>query len=197
MTDLTKLPTATSSGTTGPSSTPRPGPRRTSGTTRSSPPRASTARPAAGSSPTSTRRPARSPRSRATPNTRAAAVATAPRGRPRSTRSYDPERVLYPMKRVGERGGGPVGAHQLGPGARRDRRQDPHRLRRGPPQRGHVPRRPPRRGRLHRPGAQGVGRRRPQQPHQHLLVERPHRLPELDGPRPTVVGLRQRRRSSS
>ena len=38
-----------------------------------------------------------------------------------------------------------------------------------------------------------MGYRRPQQPHQHLLVERADRLPELDGPRPSVERLRQRR----
>ena len=81
----------------------------------------------------------------------------------------------------------------MGPGARRDRRPHPPGVRGGPPQRGDVPRRPPRRGRLHRSRAEGVERRRPQQPHQHLLVERPDRLPVVDGPRPPVVRLRQRR----
>ena len=42
----------------------------------------------------------------------------------------------------------------------------------GRPQRGHVPRRPAGRGRLHRARARGLGRRRPQLAHQHLLVER-------------------------
>ena len=87
----------------------------------------------------------------------------------------------------------PVGAHHLGPGARRDRRPHPHAPQGGPQQRDHVPRRPARRGRLHRAGAAGLGRRRPQQPHQHLLVERPHRLPVVDGPRPPVERLRERR----
>ena len=91
----------------------------------------------------------------------------------------------------------PVGADLLGPGARRDRRPHPHGDRRGPPQRDHVPRRSARRGRLHRTCAQGVGRRRPQQPHQHLLVERPHRLPVVDGPRPPVVATSPTPRSSS
>ncbi len=106
---------------------------------------------------------------------------------------YDPERVMYPMKRVGERGSGQweritwdQALDEVGARIRTA-------IRRGPPQRGDVPRRPSRRGRLHRSGAEGLGCRRPQQPHQHLLVERPHRLPGVDGPRPTVVGLRQRR----
>ena len=48
----------------------------------------------------------RSRSSRATRCIRAAAGATAPRARPRSTRSQDPERILYPLRRVGARGGG-------------------------------------------------------------------------------------------
>ena len=36
---------------------------------------------------------------------------------------YGKQRVLYPMKRVGAARRGQVGAHQLGPGDRRDRRQ--------------------------------------------------------------------------
>ena len=63
-----------------------------------------------------------------------------------------------------------------------------------PPERDHVPRRPPRRGRLHRARARGVGRRRPQLAHQHLLVGRARRLPVLDGHRPAQPRLRQRRR---
>ncbi len=106
---------------------------------------------------------------------------------------HDPERVLHPLKRVGRARSGRLGTHHVGPGARRDRCPHPAGIRGGPPQRGDVPRRPPRRGRLHRSRVEGVERRRPQQPHQHLLVERPHRLPVVDGPRPPVVGLRQRR----
>ena len=105
----------------------------------------------------------------------------------------DPERVLYPMKRAGARGGGQWERISLGPGARRDRRPDPHGTAGAAHQRDHVPRRSARRGRLHRAGPQGVGRRRPQQPHQHLLVERPYRLSVVDGPRPPVERLRQRR----
>ena len=105
----------------------------------------------------------------------------------------DPERVLYPMKRSGATRQRPVGADLVGSGTRRDRRPDPQGPARGPHQRGDVPRRAPRRGRLHRAGAQGVGSRRPQQPHQHLLVERPDRLPVVDGPRPPLERLRQRR----
>ena len=46
---------------------------------------------------------------------------------------------------------------------------------------------------LRRPRVKGVGHRRTQQPHQHLLVERTHWLPELDGPRPPVERLCERR----
>ena len=37
----------------------------------------------------------------------------------------DPDRILYPLKRAGARGEGPVGAGELGRGARRYRRPDP------------------------------------------------------------------------
>ena len=86
-----------------------------------------------------------------------------------------------------------VGADQLGRRTRRDRITDPDRTDRGSPRRDHVPRRPSRRGRLRRAGAQGLGRRRAQQPHQHLLIERAHRIPVVDGSRPAVGRLRQRR----
>ena len=64
---------------------------------------------------------------------------------------------------------GPVGAGQLGRGARRHRGAHPRGDHRGPPERDHVPRRPARRGRLHRAGAGQLGRGRPQLAHQHLL----------------------------
>ena len=41
-------------------------------------------------------------------------------------------------------------------------------------------------------GAPGLGRRRPQQPHQHLLVGRARRLRLLDGLRPAEPRPRQR-----
>ena len=90
-------------------------------------------------------------------------------------------------------GRGPLAADHLGRGPRRHIGPAAASPPRGPPRRDHVPRRAARRGGLHRPGAQGLGGGRPQQPHQHLLVQRPPRLPDLDGPRPPVGRLRQRR----
>ena len=89
---------------------------------------------------------------------------------------------------------GPLGAGELGRGARRHRRPDPARDRRGPPERGHVPRGPAGRGRLHRAGAGRVGRRRPQLAHQHLLERRPGGLPLVDGARPAEPRPRARAR---
>ena len=84
----------------------------------------------------------------------------------------DPDRILYPLKRGGHARRGPLGARVVGRGARRHRRPHPQGARRGTAERGDVPRRPARRGRLHRARARGLGRRRPQLAHQHLLVER-------------------------
>ncbi len=99
---------------------------------------------------------------------------------------YDPERVMYPMKRVGERGSGRMGTCQLGSRTRGDRRSDPQGDPRRTQQRDHVSRWPPRRDELHQPSAAGMGCRWTQQPHQHLLIECPYWLPVLDGPRPAV-----------
>ena len=81
----------------------------------------------------------------------------------------------------------------MGPGARRDRRPHRHRHPGGPPRRGHVPRRPARRRQLHRAGPARLGPRRPQLAHQHLLVGGPGRLRVVDGLRPALTRLRQRR----
>ena len=54
--------------------------------------------------------------------------------RPYLERVYHPDRLLYPLRRVGPKGGGPLGAHRLGRGDRRDRRPlagDHRRVRRG------------------------------------------------------------------
>ena len=110
---------------------------------------------------------------------------------------YDNERIMYPAQADRRARQRRVGAHQLGSGADGDRWTHPHCLRRRPSQRGDVPRRPARRRRLRRPRAKGVGHRRTQQPHQHLLVERTHWLPELDGPRPPVESTSRTPRSSS
>ena len=83
----------------------------------------------------------------------------------------DPDRILYPLKRGGQARREPLGARVAGtrrsttsPGASGRRIVEER------PQRRHVPRRPPRRGRLHRARARGLGRRRPQLAHQHLLA---------------------------
>ncbi len=65
---------------------------------------------------------------------------------------------------------GQVGAGRLGRGARRHRRAHPQGHRREPAQRGDVPRRPARRGRLHRAHPRRLGRGRAQLAHEHLLV---------------------------
>ncbi len=114
----------------------------------------------------------RSASSRATPSTRARAGATAPRGRRPSTRSPTPTASSIRSSAPATRGEGRWERVSLGRGARRHRRPHPHGDRRGAPQRGHVPRRPARRGRLHRARARRLGRRRPQLAHQHLLVGR-------------------------
>ena len=116
-------------------------------------------------------RDARGPQVRGQPRaSRARAGATARRARRRSTRSHDPDRILYPLQarrraRRGPLGAGVAGTRRSTTSPARIRARD----RRGPAERGHVPRRPPRRGRLHRARARGVGRRRPQLAHQHLL----------------------------
>ena len=126
--------------------------------------------------PAGLRRPAttcRCKRSRATPPTRARAGRNCAKGPATINQVNDPERILHPLRRVGERGDGQWERVTLGRRARRHRRPDPHGDRRGPPRRGRLPRRPARRGRLRRAGAAGLGRRRTQQPHQRLLVRRP------------------------
>ena len=70
---------------------------------------------------------------------------------------HDPERILHPLKRAGERGRGPLGASHLGSSPRRHISPAAPSPRRGPPRRDHVPRRAARRRGLHRPGTQGLG----------------------------------------
>ena len=107
---------------------------------------------------------------------------------------YDPERILYPLKRVRPPGLGPVGAHELGPGPRRHRQ--PHRA--PPSARAGTTRSCTTSG---RPGDDSYTERVLQawgidghNSHTNICSsERPHRLPELDGPRPPLGRLRQRR----
>ena len=116
---------------------------------------------------------ARSASSRATRSTRALAGATAPRGRRRSTRSTTPSGSCTRCGASGSaaRAGGSRSTWDEALDDIAGRIRTRHR--RGPPERGHVPRRPSRRGRLHRTGAGVVGRRRPQLAHQRLLQRRP------------------------
>ena len=138
-------------------------------------------------------RPARSASSRATRSTPARRGRNCAKGPATINQINDPERILYPLRRVGERGAGQW--ERVHAGTRRST-TSPRRIRaayrRGPPRRGHVPRRPARRGRLRRAGAAGLGRRRAQQPHQHLLVRRAARLRALGRLRPPVARPRQR-----
>ena len=103
----------------------------------------------------------------------------------------DPERILYPLRQAGPRGSGQWERvswdEALDDIAARIRHGD----RRGPAQRGDVPRRPAGRGRLRRALPAGLGGRRPQLAHQHLLVGRSARLLPLGRLRPTVAGPRQ------
>ncbi len=104
----------------------------------------------------------------------------------------DPDRVLYPLRRAGQRGEGKWERiswdEALDAIAARIRRA----LARGPPQRDHGAHRPPRRGRLHRTGAGQLGRGRAQLAHQRVLQRRPGRVPVLDGHRPAQPRPRAR-----
>ena len=85
-----------------------------------------------------------------------------------------------------------VAAGVVGRGARRHRRTPAQGDRREPPARDHVSRRPSGRGRLRQPRAAGVGRRRPQQPHQRLLLVGAARAFSVVRQRSAVARLRQR-----
>ncbi len=104
---------------------------------------------------------------------------------------YDPERILHPMKRAGERGSGKweriswdQALEEIGAS---------HRHGRGSTQLDHVSRWPTRRGWIHRSGPESLGGRRTQQPHQYLLIQCSNWLPELDGTRSALKRLRKRR----
>ena len=156
---------------------------------------ASTASRRAASSPTSTRRRSTSARSRATRCIPGSRGRTCAKGVVTPNQLEDPDRILYPLRRTGERGEGRVGARDVGRGARRHRRPHPQGDRRRPPPRADVSRRPARRGRLRQPRAAGVGRRRPQQPHERLLVVGAARALPVDaapiGRRPTTPTRRR------
>ncbi len=105
---------------------------------------------------------------------------------------HDPDRILYPMKRTGPRGGGEVDADFVGRSAGNFRRShsqsDSGKSRR----RSHVPRGPSRARLHHGAHAAGVGHRRPQLAHQCLLVFGAARLSALALCRPAVARPRQR-----
>ena len=105
----------------------------------------------------------------------------------------DPERIRYPLKRVGPRGGGQWQRvswdEVLDDIAARIRKA----LVEGRAQRGHVPRRAPGpRARLPPADHARLGDRRAQLAHQRLLRVRPRRLRVLERPRPAVARPRQR-----
>ena len=192
MAELPHPSRSVASGTTTSTTSRRAGRRRTGGATGSSRASASTASRRAASSPTSTRRRSTSGRSKATRCIPGSRGRTCAKGVVTPNQLEDPDRILYPLRRDGERGDGRVGARDVGRGARRHRRPDPQGDPRGPPPRADVPRRPSRRGRLRQPRAAGVGRRRPQQPHQRLLVVGAARAFPLDRRRSAVARLRER-----
>ena len=100
-------------------------------------------------------------------------------------------------ERAGARGGGQVGARDVGRGARRHRRAHPQGARRGPAEGGHVPRRPAGpRARLPAARLPRLGHRRPQQPHQRLLGRRARRLRVLARARPARRPITPTRASS-
>ena len=137
--------------------------------------------------------------------------------RPQDRRQPAPSRQPRPHLREGRRHAEPArgsGSHPLSAAARRrarrsgkweqvswdealdrHRRAHPQGDRRGPAARADVSRRPAGRGRLRQPRAAGVGRRRPQQPHQRLLVVGAARALPLDaatiGRRPTTPTRRR------
>ena len=97
----------------------------------------------------------------------------------------DPDRILYPLRRAGERGEGEW--ERVTWDARSGhRRPDPQGHRREPAARADVSRRPPGRRRLRESRAAGVGHRRAQQPHQRLLIVGAARALPVDGRGPSL-----------
>ena len=155
---------------------------------------ASTASRRAGCSPTSTGRPCEVRKFEGNPEHPGSRGRNCAKGPATLNQITTPTASSIPLKRVGKRG-----ERASGSGSRWDEALDDiaGRIRKAirdrPPERDHVPRRPARRGRLHRARARGLGRRRPQLAHQHLLVGGARRLPVLDGHRPPEPRSRQRR----
>ena len=162
----------------------------TTGSSRAS---ASTASRRAASSPTSTRRQLDGPQDR-----RQSASSRQPRphlrrrASSRPTSSRIPDRILYPLRRDGERGAGKWARCRWDEALDEIGGRHPQGDLRGPAARTDVSRRPSGRGRLRQPRAAGVGRRRPQQPHQRLLLVGAARTLPLERQRSPVARLRQR-----
>ena len=104
----------------------------------------------------------------------------------------DPDRILYPLRRSGPRGGGgweriswdealDALAARIRAAIIEERQNEIM-----------IPHRPAGRGRLHRAGAGQLGGGRAQLAHQRVLVRRPRRLRVLDGRRPAQTRPRER-----
>ena len=107
----------------------------------------------------------------------------------------DPERILYPLRRVGARGEGKCRARHLGRGARRHRRRaSARRSSRAARTRSCTTSAGPGHDGTMERVLQGLGHRRPQQPHQRLLGRRRGSAtrsgPGSTGPAPTTRNAR-------
>ena len=105
----------------------------------------------------------------------------------------DPRSAAHPVSAEARRSArlGQVRAHDVGRSARRVRGADPQGDRRGPQDRGHVPRRPAGSRRLHGPRAAELGRRRAQQPHERVLGGGAPRLRAVERRGPAVARPRE------
>ncbi len=105
----------------------------------------------------------------------------------------DPERIRYPLKRVGPRGGGQWQRVSWNEALDDLAATHPQGAPGGPAERGHVPRRPPgARARVPPADPPRVGDRRPQLAHQRVLRLGPGRLRLLERARPALARSRER-----
>ena len=126
MTDLNNVPAASTSGTTGPSSTPRPGPSKVERNYTLVPTTCFNCEAACGLLAFVDNETGEIAKFEGNPEHPASRGRNCAKGPATLNQVDDPERVLYPLKRIGRARQRAVGADQLGPGARRDRRPDPH-----------------------------------------------------------------------